>query len=288
MTYQVNINHRHAFTLIELLVVISIIALLIGILLPALSQARKAAQQVKSKSDLRQLVTAYSAYQSDYADMVLPGYPFKSYYYEDFTADYHGQSIVYPASGRYPWRLISYVSDVWEIVYSHADPPELPQITDSDAAVQLYKLSAFPSFGLNGIYVGGHHNFDGFISKDNTSFPNVGKHVVYINSEVRRPSDLIVFGDSYASMPGLNPDDPDSGYFDLFAPHANGQKWHNNGGAIDVDSAGTLMGLPKGRYGPNADIAFFDGHVAGMSANELDDMRYWANNATTEDYDYTP
>ncbi len=59
---------RSAFTLIELLVVIAIIALLVGILLPALSEARCAAQGAVSASNVRQLTTVIHTYASEQRD----------------------------------------------------------------------------------------------------------------------------------------------------------------------------------------------------------------------------
>ena len=63
---------RRAFTLIELLVVISIIALLIGILLPALGAARESARGAVCQSNMRNVSTAFYSYAAD-NDMYIPG-----------------------------------------------------------------------------------------------------------------------------------------------------------------------------------------------------------------------
>lgn len=64
-------HEKRAFTLIELLVVISIIALLIAILLPALGQAKARARQIVCMSQLKQIGMAVQYYADD-NEMFMP------------------------------------------------------------------------------------------------------------------------------------------------------------------------------------------------------------------------
>ncbi|MGD9789102.1 MAG: type II secretion system protein [Phycisphaerales bacterium] len=229
---------RHGFTLIELLVVIAIIALLISLLLPALSKAKVVAKTLKEQAIGHEMVVASAGYQSDSKDKILPG--------GCHWAWNHAPANRYSIFPGDPWntrrRLEGSITKAWTLYYL-----------------------AWNTFPLEGIQID-KATFIAFNSRANTGFAAAGGFWQYGSTEAAgafawHPSlgmNTTYYGGNYSfgafrgqSAPVTNPPDLNSGYGNPTPagnPRASGGQFYVQRGA-DVRYPSTMLQFASARGG---------------------------------------
>ncbi|MFG0249456.1 MAG: type II secretion system protein [Phycisphaeraceae bacterium JB051] len=182
-------NHvvHAAFTLIELLVVISIVALLISILLPALKQARESAMSIKCGTGQKQIMVGFVMYHQDYDEYYPPHY--KRLY-----------NVLNKADAWYPWYGSVYVGQY----FNNRNPcasafgPEL-QVPSNDLpycpTVKREYQSGMGGHTATGI---GYNNLDGNCLYGNfwPSHTRANGYWVKRQSELATPGRMVILADA--------------------------------------------------------------------------------------------
>lgn len=238
--------NRKGFTLIELLVVISIIAILMAVMMPALGKAKEQARKIQCSSQLKDMGTMLALYVADNDGRMVSSGGYAGFGYAkrwwDQLGAYYGKTIG-GADDRYTFKVFMCPTQWNKTTLAKVGPGYDPTGANADGTINLgpghmYTLNVNFSCPVN---TSGVKTFPKFWW---TKF-----------SSIRTPSTLPVYWDHdiYTPLSQSN----SYGY-----PHYNLYQygWANG----DVRSQKTSAVGPAANHGKNINYLFADGHAASM------------------------
>ncbi|HRQ75868.1 MAG TPA: hypothetical protein PK098_08115 [Phycisphaerales bacterium] len=275
---------RCAFTITEIMVVVGVIALLMGLLLPALRSVRASGRQTVELSTARQLMAAYASYANSNRTHVMPGYA-----PSDFKAfDMHGTPIsggvqLTTARRRYPWRIAPYLNYDMRGLFANEHRETLERLENENYTQYLYAVAQSPSLGINAQWVGGDYSGTGYAG-NSQALTLFGKFYITSMSEALHPDRLIVFASARGEAP-LTETGVVQGYFKVESPRFSyldpAPRWSDS---FQTAEPPANFGYVSPRHLGTAVIGFMDGHAGTLTTQQLTDMRHWANRADSPDW----
>ena len=279
-------SRGRGFTIVELMTGIAAVAILLALVIHAATAVRTASERASEMASARSLGIAWAGYATDHRGAVLPGYA-SGFEAVDANGDSIATQTVPIAARRWPLRLAPYLGHNLATLYSGPNRDYATEIDTLPDDESLYAVSAFPSFGMNSVFVGGDENFGGY---SNIFLETFGRFYVDRLSSVQRPDRLIVFATSRTneSTPGSTGPIRE-GFFRVLPPGWTLPLWADEYDPADPASAGFVS--PRHRQGESEEVALVttvDGGVSTSTIDELRDLRRWSNAAKAADWVMAP
>jgi len=252
-------NDGRGFTLVELLVVIAIIALLMGILMPALSRARGQAQKIVCLANTRRLGISMRLYLDSNENFFPPDRIRKNWVGINYVS-------VGPYKRKNP-RWIWYLNEGMGFVIN---PYKYDSEADFQAALEMdndyYICPSLKNFEYVRNIRNGAYGYNYQYLANTRELEGVRNYANYPGSflQIRRPGETVLFCDSRGS------DIPHGQHAYLVDPPKMAYSKGARHFSPKANSVGPLKYSPAdARHYGKANVVFLDGHAQSMTYEQL-------------------
>ncbi len=186
---------RHSFTLVELLVVIAIIAILAGMLMPALNIAQAQARKTQCTANQKQLMSGMMLYSKDYESMMVVAS--------------NGNNYIKILTGRAGAAADTDVTSQQYIPYALTQCPVVAKKhTDSDVqsnvALTFQGTGMFDATGITGALLTtlGRCRIGALSNSLAAGSIAATDNMAYLTERIKSPANTIMFADTYTEAGG--------------------------------------------------------------------------------------